>query len=164
MSRRGFSARALRRLPFLAVLIGLSACSSESSSPEGQIRALFANAELAIEGRDIKPVKEIISENYLDSRGRDKNALKGVLAAHFLSNRSIHLLTRISEVVIEADDTARAVLFVAMTGFPVERPEALRRLTGNLYRMEFELVTDGDEWKVTSLNERHADVADFVGP
>ena len=136
-------------------------CGQEPTSPEAEIRALIDRAETAVEARDIKPVKEMISERYADRRGRDKQALKGVLAGHLLGHRVVYLLVQVKEVEVQDDDHARAVVVVAMTGVPVESPEALVTVTGRIHRIEVEFVREDGDWKVVSADERPARIDAF---
>ena len=140
------------------VLLG---CGGEPTSPETRIRALIDEAEVAIEARDVKPVKQMISESYADRRGRDKQALKGVLAGHLLGHRVVYLLTQVKEICIEAPDRARAVVVVAMSGVPVESPEALVRVTGQIYRIELMFLLEAGVWRVLSIDERRAGIDAF---
>jgi hypothetical protein len=137
------------------------ACGSAPSSPEDEIRAVFRRAEIAIEAKDVKVVKNMISDDYRDQRGRDKDALRGVLAGHLLRNRDIHLFTRVAEIELGEDGRAHALIFVAMTGVPVQQPEALLAMKGHFYRVELDLVTDGGDWYVISANERPATASDL---
>ena len=141
------------------VLVG---CGGDPASPEARIRVLIEEAEVAIEAHDVKPVKQMISEAYADRRGRDKQAVKGVLAGHLLGHRIVYLLTQVKLVQIDAPDRARAVLVVAMTGVPVESPEALITVTGQIYRVELAFVLEGDDWRVTAVDERPAKVDAFT--
>jgi len=147
---------AKRVLPTLAGLALLAACAGEPASPEAEIRALFERAESAIEARDVKPVKEMISERYADRRGRDKAALKGVLAGHLLGHRVVYLFVQVKEIEIASPDAARAVVVVAMTGVPVESAEALVTVTGQIYRIEVELVREDGDWRVIGVDESPA--------
>ena len=49
-----------------------------------------------------------------------------------------------------ADDqgSAEAVVYVAMTGVPIESMDALISLKADLYRFELGLVEDGGEWRI----------------
>ncbi len=83
-----------------ATLIALAAlpllgCWSEPGSPEGQLRALFAEAEKAAEARDTGALKHLISEDYADRRGHDQQAIVGLIKFYFFRHKSIHLLTQI---------------------------------------------------------------------
>lgn len=150
--------------PFLAALsslIVLVACGGEPDSPEAEIRALIDRAEASVEARDVKPLKEMISERYADRRGRDKTALKGVLAGHLLGHRVVYLLVQVKEIELLAPDRARAVVVVAMTGVPVESAEALVTVTGQIHRIEVELVREQGDWRVIAADERPARIDAF---
>ena len=68
-------------------------------------------------------------------------------------HRGIHLFTLIKAVDLSVrQDSASAVVFVAMTGIPVESMEALISLKADLYRFHIGLVEEGDDWLI--LNSR----------
>jgi hypothetical protein len=139
------------------------ACASESESPEARILALLERAEVAAEAHDVKALREMIAERYADEQGRDKAALKALLAFHFLRNQSVHLLARVGDIALPAPDRAEVVVFVAMAGTPIPGPEALAGLRADLYR--FDLVfkeTEENEWRVVRAGWRRAMRDDFL--
>ena len=141
----------------------MCACGGEPPAPEVEIRALFERAEAALEAKDVKTVKEMVSESYADPRGRDKQALKGVLAGHLLGHRVVYLLTRVTALQIEGERNARATIAVGMSGVPVESPEALVTVTGRIYEVELELVREDGDWLLVSAHEKPAGIEVFAG-
>ena len=153
-----------RRLASAALFAALVlACASEPESSEARILALLERAEVAAEERDVKALREMISERYADEQGRDKAALRALLAFHFLRNQSVHLLTRAGEIALPTPERAEVVVFVAMAGRPIPGPEALAGLRADLYR--FDLVfeeAEENEWRLVRAGWRRAVRDDFL--
>jgi hypothetical protein len=153
-----------RRFAAVALLAALAlVCAGEPESPEARVLALLERAEVAAEERDVKALREMISERYADEQGRDKAALKALLAFHFLRNQSVHLLTRAGEIALPTPERAEVVVFVAMAGRPIPGPEALVGLRADLYRFDlvFEEV-EGEEWRLVRAGWRRAMPDDFL--
>jgi hypothetical protein len=139
----------------------LLACAPETQSPEDEVRALLARAEIAVEERDLNTLKGFVSDDYADERGDDKRAIHAILAYHFLRNRSVHLLTRVQSVTVLAPERAQATLLVAMAGRRIQSAEQLVGLRADLFRFEFALVREGRDWRVESAAWRRAERNDF---
>lgn len=151
------------RLLVTTLLLGSAlACSSEPASPEARVRALVANAESAAEEKNLRDLKEMISEGYRDDDGRDKQEILGLIAFHFLRNKTIHLLTRVHSIDIPEPGRAEAAVFVAMAGQPIMGPEELPSLRADLYRFDFSFADEGGEWKLVQAGWRRAEADDFL--
>ncbi|MFQ5846582.1 MAG: hypothetical protein ACE5IQ_02795 [Candidatus Methylomirabilales bacterium] len=94
----------------------LLSCSAEPDSPETQVRALLARAEVAAEGKDLAAFRQLVSDSYTDGRGHNKQAILGILAYHFFRNQSIHLLTRTQAITVPKPAQAEATVLVATAG------------------------------------------------
>ena len=129
-----------------AAAIGLIACSSEDS-PEEQVRTAIAEIELAAEARDTGDVIEWLDPAYRDAHGNDVEEVRRLLRGYFLTNQSIHLLTRIEELTFPHPDEARVVLQVAMVGREGDAANAWN-LAGDLHRFELALISEDDRWRV----------------
>jgi hypothetical protein len=146
----------------VALLAG-PACSPEPESPEARIRALLDQMEVAAEQKDLGPLKAMVSEQYSDERGNDRQAVLGLLTYHFLRNQSIHLLTRVRAIEFPEPGRATVSVYVAMAGRPIPDADALTRLRADLYRFEFRLAEGGESgWLVTGAAWRPAETADFL--
>jgi hypothetical protein len=137
------------------------ACSGEVQTPEDRVRAVLAALEAAAEARDVGAMKESVSESYRDASGRDKRAAAGLVAMHFLQNRSVYLLTRIDEVTLTGAGDARASVLVAMAGTPIPSPEALPAMRADFYHFAFALREEDGAFRVTSAAWRPASLDDF---
>lgn len=149
------------RSRFAAILLLLAGCG-EPDSPESRIRQLIADGEKAVEARSVGDVRALISENYLDAKKRTRRDLTRVLAGYFLRHKSIHLLVQVNEILVGEPGRARAVVYVAMAGLPLDDVSQLSLVRADLYRFELELSELEGEWRVTGGAWRKAAGRDFL--
>jgi hypothetical protein len=144
----------MKALGFACALAALAAgCAADD--PEADIRELIAAAEEAAEARDVGFFSGVLAERYSDARGNDREAMIRALRGYFIANQRIEIVSRIDEIVITGDGTARAVVHAGMVG---RRADAtlIDGLDADLYRFELELVDDGDDWMVIRADFRRA--------
>jgi hypothetical protein len=140
-----------------------SSCSFKTDSPEERIRELLSQAEDAAKDKDLGVFRQLISNKYADNAGRDKAALVGLLGYHFLGNRSIHLFTRVDEIVFPGPGKAVVTLFVAMAGRPIASQKELIGLRADLHRFVITLAEEGKgDWKALRGEWRRAGPKDFI--
>ena len=73
-------------------------------------------------------------------------------------HRDIHLFTVTKTIELTPQqDSATAVVFVAMTGVPVESMDALISLKADLYRFELGLAQEDGEWRILSSRWERVD-------
>ena len=153
----------MRALPAAFAAIALAACSAQPDSPEAQVRALFDQAETAAEEKDAGALKDLVSEQYADDDGHDRQAIAALLSFHFIRHHSINLLTRVHAIAFPEPTRAETTIFVAMGGTPILVVDDLARVRADLYRFDFELVDEGDgDWRVTRAAWRRATREDFL--
>ncbi|WP_163339304.1 hypothetical protein [Desulfopila sp. IMCC35008] len=140
-------------------VIYLSGCSSDS--PEDQVRSFIKTAEDAVEKNEIGDVKAMISENYSDNDGMTKKDIIAYLSYQLLRKRSIHLFTSIDQVKFPAEDQAEVVLFVAMTGQPVESASILPKLQADIYRFDLILQNIDGNWLLATSTWQPALIEDI---
>jgi hypothetical protein len=146
----------------LAVAIG--ACRAAPDTPETRIRGLVAKAESAAEDKDLRALKELISETYSGREGETKRDVVRVISFYLLRNESIHLLTQVRRIELPEPRRAEATLFVAMAGRRIDGIDQLSRLRADIYRVDLALADEGEgDWKVTRAEWRQADVTDLGG-
>jgi hypothetical protein len=75
--------------------LGLLTACSDGTSPEQQVRAVIQSMEAAAEKRDVGGLMEHISANYRDGQGQDRAEASRYARGYFITNQSVHLLTRI---------------------------------------------------------------------
>ena len=143
--------KALGLVSALAVL----ATGCGASDPEAEIRALLAAAEEAAEARDGGFFGGALADDYRDARGNDRAEMLRKLRGYFIANQRIEILSRVDEIVVEDDGSARAVVHAGMVG---RRAGAalIDGIDADLYRFELTLVNDGAEWQVASADFRRA--------
>ena len=143
--------KALGLVSALAVL----AAGCGASDPEAEIRALLAAAEEAAEARDVGFFGGALADDYRDARGNDRAEMLRKLRGYFIANQRIEILSRVDEIVVDDDGSARAVVHAGMVGRRAGA-ELIDGIDADLYRFELTLVNDGAEWQVASADFRRA--------
>jgi len=164
MQLKGYS-KSLRPAWLVAVACLLLVCTlwgcGSRDTPEEQVRRFVEAGELAVEGRSIGDVKELISENYSDDHGRTRRDIVALATRYLFSNKNIHVLTRIGELSFPTQNRAILRLFVAMTGQNVSDLDSLLSMQADLYRFDMELVWEENEWKLLKADWQPARGEDF---
>lgn len=123
------------------IFAALAACSTPVG-PEQAVRDWLEAAEEAVENEDRGSLIDMISENYTDARGNDRQAIDQRLRVYFLRNQNIVLATRIEELTILGETAASVVLTAGMAG----RNSGVFDWTADAHRFELELEHHGDRW------------------
>ena len=147
-------------LLLLSLTVLLSGCGS-GDSPEDQVRQFVAAGEQAAEARNIGGIKDLISEQYNDERGRKRGDIVAVAMRYFLANKNIHLFTRIKELNFLSENKALLQLYVAMGAQDVKGPDSLMNVQADLYRFDLELVKEGGDWQIMRAEWHSAMREDF---
>jgi hypothetical protein len=145
---------------FVSVLL-LAGCRGGEPTPEERVVAVLAELERAAEARDVGLIEPHVSESYKDENGNDRRALLGLATAHFMRNKSVYLLVRVSDVALPEPGRAQVDAFVALAGQPIRDLAALPELHADLYRFGFALRDEDGEWRVTAADWHPATLADF---
>lgn len=143
--------KALGLVSALAVL----ATGCGAGDPEAEIRALLAAAEEAAEARDVGFFSGVLADGYRDARGNDRDEMLRRLRGYFIANQRIEILSRVDEIVVEGDGSARAVVHAGMVGRRAGA-ELIDGIDADLYRFELTLVDDGAGWRVARADFRRA--------
>ncbi len=147
---------------WVVVALALGACSRPADSPEAEVRALVARAQAAAEARNVRDLRALIADEYVDAHGHDRKAVENLIRLHVLRNQSVHLLTRIRDIAFPEPDRATVSVAAAMAGRPVTHADDLVGLTADLYRFDLDLVREGGgEWRVSSAAWAPARLEDF---
>jgi hypothetical protein len=149
----------------LAAALWLVGCSSdEPLTPEQEIAAFLNRFEEAAAARDVGATLEMISEEYSDTAGRDKTALKAIVLQYFLRNEAIFVQTRVRELeVADPPDAARAGVVAALAGAPIVDVGELETLNADLFRFDLVLAREADgQWRARSARWRRAHVGEFL--
>ena len=99
-------------------------------------------AEEHAEDKDRRGLLSMISENYADGRGNDREKVGNIMRAYFLRQESVALLTTIDDIEMMGDDAALVNLTVGMAGTNANGPG----VRAHAYNFELELENPGDEW------------------
>lgn len=143
------------------VALLLAGCSGEPASPEQRIRERIGTLVRAVEEGSAGRAAESLHPQYRDERHAGRAAATRSLLAYLRRHRGIHLFTLVRDLVPAPDGgAAEAVVYVAMTGIPVDSVETLISLKADLYRFDIELlpVEEGD-WLISRARWRRADPA-----
>lgn len=132
----------MRLLTFSLLLVFLSACGGSAADPEEALREWVARGEAAAEASDRGDLLDLISEDYADSRGNDRDKLGDILRLQFLRQKSITLLTGIDEISVFGDTAAQIILTVGMAG----TNDSAWGFRADAYQFELELSKPDDEW------------------
>jgi hypothetical protein len=149
----------------LAAALWLAGCSSdEPLTPEQEIAAFLGRFEDAAGERDVGAALELISEEYQDTAGRDKNALKGIVLQYFLRNEAVYVKTRVRELeVADPPDAARVGVVAALAGAPIVDVGELETLNADLFRFDLVLAREPDgQWRARSALWRRAHIGEFL--
>jgi hypothetical protein len=152
-------------IPHLCLLVLISALllgGCGSSEPEQIVAEFVTQTEEAIEARKGRAVRALISESYLDEQNRTKADLAGVATGYLLSNRSIYVLSRISEVIPIDEKTIQATVLAAFTGSPVGDAAGLPDINADIYWFDITIVEEDGDWKLSRAGWRQAMVEDFL--
>lgn len=153
--------RALRYGAALLVFAVLLLSCGKGDTPEEQVKRFVAAGEEAVEARSIGDVQELISEQYEDERGLGKRDFVALTARYLLTNKNIHVLTRIGSLEFPSGDRAVVQLYAAMTGQNVSDLDALLNMQADLYIFDLELAREDKEWKLVRARWRPANPEDF---
>lgn len=132
----------MRFLTLSLLLTILTACGGSATDPEEMLRGWVARGEAAAEARDRDDLLDLISEDYVDSRGNDRGQIGDLLGLYFLRQQSIALLTGIDEITLFGDTAAKVTLTVGMAGTNT----GTWGFRADAYQFELELLRPDDEW------------------
>ena len=141
MPDHGVRATGLRfSIPLICAL--LVACGGPSGTPEEAVRAWVADGEVAAESKDRRGLVDMISENYADARGNERQDIGNLMRFYFLRQENVAILTKVDNVTMHGDTAADVSLTVGLAGMN----DSLLGLSADAFRFELELEYDGDDW------------------
>lgn len=145
------------------LLCGMLFVACGEPPPEEQVRTAIVEAAGQVRAGEIAALGEVISDAYADDRGRDKPALRDLVAIYLRGQDGLHLFTRIDEPRLNGPRRSEARVWVAAASRPIERVDQLGAFQADLLRVDLELAReDDDRWRVTRADWRTADLADFL--
>ncbi len=132
-------------------------CDRPPETPEARIRALFSEVERASRERDLGTLRDMISETYSDTRGRNQEDVRAILTAYYLRRGSIYVLTRVRTLELQENGRARASVLAGLARAPTLDFGDLRRPQADVYVFDLDLAEEEDtRWRVTAASWRQA--------
>lgn len=138
----------IKKRLLLALLLscGLQACGEPPSSPEEAIRAWVAQGQEFAEEKDRNGLVDMISPDYADARGNERDDIENMFRLYFMRMNSIELLTSVNDIRVFGDSAAELDLTVGMAA----TNDGVLGFSADAYNFEMELILDGDEWLLIS--------------
>lgn len=99
-------------LALVVLCIAVLGCAPPTNQ-ETAVRAVVEAAEQAAEARDVHAAMALVSADYADSRGRERDGLRQFIRGYFALNPKIDLLVFVES--IEFPDSLRARILVQVT-------------------------------------------------
>ena len=137
-------ASSLTRLAAVAVAAAALCACGDVPPPEEALRSWVATAETAAEDRDHGALLELVSPDYVDARGNDRESIGRMLRYWFLRQKRIALLVNIDEVEVMQDSAAQLALTVGMAA---TNSRALG-FSADAYRFELDLAQRDGDWQL----------------
>jgi hypothetical protein len=124
----------------------LAGCGGPDEGPEAGLRAWVAKGQQLAEEKDRRGLVDMISPDYTDARGNDRDAIGRMFDIYFLRANSVALMTKIDELEVFGDDAGEVVLTVGMAA----THDGTFRFSADAYQFAMELERHGREWLLTS--------------
>ena len=148
----------ISRIAAALLLAALLGCSAAAPTPEQQVRAVLDALEAAAEAGDASAFAELVSADYQDPYGHDREKLRAFVALHvMLRSRGREVIVRVRDVRIEPADPARAAVTLA-----VGLAGAGARVSAEVYAVDLDLGREGEAWRVAWAQWRSAPATDLL--
>ena len=150
------------RLGFLLFCLALAngACSKPLSE-EDQVRAAVGGLEAAARARNVKGLKEFVSDSYSDGQGNKKADVGALVTYYFFQHPQVHVLSRIVSLELGEAGKAQVQVAAALAGTGFSTAEELIKLSADIYRFDFTFVREGKDWRIARAAWRPADPSDL---
>jgi len=132
----------MRLINVSMICASLVACGGPTSGSEEALRQWVADAEAAAEDLDRRGLVAMVSENYADGRGNNRDAVNNLLRLYFLRQKSVVLVMKIDELTV-IDETAAQIL---VTAAGVGTTTRALGVNADSYQFSLELEKSDDEW------------------
>lgn len=124
----------------------LAACDAPSEGPEAELRDWVELGVAATEGKQRSVLVDMISPDYADARGNNRDRVEDVLRAYFFRMNKIELLTTIDEIMVFENSAAEMLVTVGMAG----SHDGLLGFSADAYQFSLELTKDDGDWALIS--------------
>lgn len=141
--------------------ICMQGCSADKSADE-LFRETLTLMEQAAQQKDVKAFMHHVSKNYQDSQARSWQDIRRIAQIYFLRNKTVHIYKHVTRLDI-IDDSAEAIVLVAMAGQPIDSVESLINIRAELMRFKVQFEFDGG-WRVRWAEWKPAGPGDFGLP
>jgi len=156
----------MSRLPILVLVVAIalaaSGCRRSRQSPEEQARMAIDSVVKAVGERDIKPIANAVSEQYMDGEANDKQRIVSLVRVQFVLHPNLYLVAKIFSVECAEPIGARVVLYAAMASVPSGVLPDLRNLSADVYRFDLTLADEDGTWRVRRAAWTPATVKDLL--
>ena len=112
------------------------------TGPEDALRQWVADAQAAAEDLDRRGLVAMVSDNYADGRGNNRDAINRILRLYFLRQKSMTLVMKIDKLTV-IDETAAELL---VTAAGVGMTTNILGINADTYQFALELEQDDGEW------------------
>ncbi|ANM29550.1 hypothetical protein ABI59_08085 [Acidobacteria bacterium Mor1] len=147
--------------PLLLILL-LCAVACGGESPETRIRKTVEAASEASAARDLDSLMTHVDEAFADAGGRDKQALRALVASHLERHGAVYVWTREQELEVAGDGTARYKAVVALAGRPINTRINFTAFDGDVLRVDLKFKRSGETWKVVGADWEPARPTDLL--
>lgn len=153
----------IRGKSFIAVILAGATffVSCRAKTEEDRIRDLMKEAGQHIEQQDVSALMDLLSDDYVDHRGRDKNQTKDMVQTYFNEFRGIvvHILaTRIDDLSL---DEAFIRTDAALSSGAARALRKLVPVSTDNYRFEITLVKKQGHWEIAHAEWRHIGIEEL---
>jgi hypothetical protein len=143
------------RIAVGCLLLALLACGA-APSPEQEVRAVLAALEAAAESGHAGEFSELVSTDYEDPYGHDREKLRAFVAYHVMqSGRGREVIVRVRDLSFPEPTRAAVTLAVGLAG-------AGSRLSAEVYAVEMDLAREDDSWRITWAQWHAAPASDLL--
>lgn len=148
----------MKRSALALLLLALLACA-EAATPEQQVRAALAALEEAAERGDTSAFAELVSADYSDPYGHDREKLRAFVAFHVMqSGRGREVVVRVRDVTFTDESRAVVTLALGLAG-----ARGSRGLAAEVYAVDLDLVREDEgAWRVSFAQWRRAPATDLL--
>jgi hypothetical protein len=141
----------------------LAACAPPRESPEAELRRTIARAVEAAEARDLGELRQLVSGNYRDEQGYDREGVLALARAVLLAHGNVYIVARVTELELPAPGHAFVAVIAGTAGRRIGDAADAGELRARLYRFELEFAEeDRSTWRVTSARWRPASPAEAI--
>ena len=127
----------------------LSACAKQISE-EDRLKAVVYEVAEAGQKKDINEIRKHISKSYRDADGNDYDAVRRILAYHFIRAETVSIFVRSVDVEIKDDTAIVRANVILVRGKEVKSIKDIIPESAAGYRFEVVFKKEKEDWKAVS--------------